>query len=152
MPLSITSPHPALSPSGGEGCATPSPSVRERAGVRVRPNADALAPSPGSELIRGAASHRDGCARDVARPALMLEPVGLAEAVRDALEREDVGHDALEGEAAEIAAQEGQRLLERPRRIIRGGHEARVAAYQHGRVVGEHVAGRDAPHLEVAAP
>src|SRR5262250_65898 len=99
--------------------------------------------------MRVRASHRDGRARDVAGPALMLEPIGLAEAIGDAREREDVGHDALEGEAAEIAPQEGQRLLERPWRIVRGGHEARVAAYQRGRVVGEHVAGRDAPHLEV---
>src|SRR5215472_14742097 len=102
--------------------------------------------------MRVGASHRDSRARDVARPARMLEPVGLAEALRDALEREDVGDDALEGEAAEIAPQERQRLLERPRRIVRGGHEACVAAYQRGSVVREDVARRDAANLEVASP
>src|SRR5215470_2469093 len=49
MPLSITSPHPALSPSGGEGCATPSPSLRERAGVRVRREAPLLSRVRGSK-------------------------------------------------------------------------------------------------------
>src|SRR6266849_1012353 len=88
-------------------------------------------------------SHRDGGTRDADGVSLALHPIRLAEPLGDALEREHVGDDALEGEPAQVAAQEGERLIERPRRVVGRGHQARIAAHQRGGVVGEDIAGGD---------
>src|SRR5207247_9337915 len=104
----------------------PPPPEGERARVKGREQGDA-------------SSHGDGGARDIARAALMLEPVRLPESIGNALEREHVRDDALEGKAPEIAAQEGERLLERPRRVVGRRHEADVAATERRRRKGEDV-------------
>src|SRR2546426_2229763 len=99
----------------------------------------------------GSVGHRQGGARDAQAVAAALHPVRLLERLGDSRQREYMGDETLVRKAAEIAAQEGERLGERPRRVVRGGHEARAAADESRRIVREDVARRNRPDLEVAA-